>query len=316
MSDRPIAGAPPLAALAGRRLLVTGGTGFVGTHVVRMARAAGAEVHILARRAPAEHGAACHLADLGDAAAVAAVVRAVRPSGILHLAATGVAYGSSDAAEMRRINTMGLAGLFTAAGTLPALPSVVCAGSGFEYAPTNRPLREDDPLQPTSEYGLSKVAALAVATSFGTRLPITWVRLFSLYGPGEREPRLTPYVIGCARRGQMVELTAGEQVRDYTSVIDAAVALLHALLQPPTAEVRVVNFASQGEITLREYVELLATRLTARGLQPSLRFGAKPYRTNELMHYTADVTRWRNLFGWRPERSLAQGLEETLDSIL
>jgi UDP-glucose 4-epimerase len=304
--------ASSLTQLPGRRLLVTGGTGFVGQHVVRLALSAGAEVHVLGRRAPSKTNALFHVADMADTGTVRRVVREVRPDGIVHLAAAGVAYGSSDAAELRRINTTGLAGLLEAAASLSAPPAVVCAGSGFEYAPAERPLREDDPIGPNSDYGASKVAAFAVAAKFGARLPLTWVRLFSLYGPGEKEPRLAPYVIGCVRRGQPLELTAGEQVRDYTSVLDAAEALLRALVQPPAREMRVVNFASESVVTLREFVQVLAEQLAAHGLCPVLKFGAKPYRPNEMMNYSANIERWKSLFGWQAQRTLTQGLSEML----
>jgi nucleoside-diphosphate-sugar epimerase len=306
--------ASPLAQLGGRRLLVTGGTGFVGQHVVRLALSAGAEVHVLGRRAPGEVKASFHMADLADPGGVTQVLREVQPDCIVHLAAAGVAYGSSDAAELRRINTTGLAGLLEAAVSLSVPPAVVCAGSGFEYAPAERPLREDDPIGPSSDYGASKAAAFAVAAGFGARLPLTWVRLFSLYGPEEKEPRLAPYVIGCVRRGQPVELTAGEQVRDYTSVVDAAEALLRASVQPPAREMCVVNFASESVVTLREFVQVLADQLAAHGLCPVLKFGAKPYRSNEMMHYSADIERWKSLFGWQAQRTLAQGLSEMLKS--
>jgi UDP-glucose 4-epimerase len=310
-----LAVASPLAQLGGRRLLVTGGTGFVGQHVVRLALSAGAEVHVLGRRAPVETNASFHVADMADTGTIRRAVRDVRPDGIVHLAAAGVAYGSSDAAELRRINTTGLAVLLEAAASLSTPPAVVCAGSGFEYAPAERPLREDDPIRPNSGYGASKAAALAVATEFGARLPLTWVRLFSLYGPGEKEPRLAPYVIGCVRRRLPIELTAGAQVRDYTSVTDVAEGMLRSMVA--TSErpgLNVFNLSSGQTVTLREFVELLAEVLRDRGLTPDLRFGSRPYRPDELMDYSADTTRWRERMQWMPGVSLKDGLRAMVDS--
>ena len=278
--------------------------------------AVGAEVHVLARGAKGGDSVSFHKADLADADMVGRVVREVRPDGIVHLAAAGVAYAARDANEMKRINVSGLRSLLEAASTLPVPPAMVCAGSGFEYAPAGRALREDDPIGLNSDYGVFKAAAFAVAAEYGKRLPLTWVRLFSLYGPGEQEPRLAPYVIGCVRRGQPVELTSGDQVRDYTFVVDAAKALLRAVTQPPAREMRVVNFASGQAVTLRDFILLLAEQLKTHGLTPNIKFGVIPYRPDEMMHYTASVERWKSLFGWQPMQSMESGVKEMVEATL
>ena len=300
-----------------QRVLVTGGEGFVGRHVVAAGRLRGAEVFALSRIPGESEGVTAVRCDMADVGNVREIVRRIRPQGIIHLAAGGVGYATGSVSELLAINTLGLAGLLEAAAALKPPPAVVIAGSGFEYAQADRPIREGDRLGPTSAYGVSKASATLVAGFFREKLPVTVLRLFSLYGPGEREPRLVPYVIACSQRNVPIELTSGEQVRDYTFVEDAAEAFWRTLdrsreaVCPP-----VLNVASGRPITLRKFVELVGSEMAQRGFAPDLRFGARPYRTDEMMTYTADIGALTECLTWSPETTLEKGIGLTVDAML
>jgi nucleoside-diphosphate-sugar epimerase len=303
-----------LAELAGKRVLVTGATGFVGQHILAQGLALGVELHALSRAEQHSDDVRWWQGDLLDADAIKRTLSQVRPDGIVHLAASGVAYGATCNREVTRVNLEGFAVLLDAVRDTGICPHVASAGSGFEYAPQNRPLREDDPIAPSSVYGVSKAAATQLARLYATSFPITVLRLFSLYGPGEQEPRVAPYVIAQTRRGLPVELTPGEQVRDYTYVKDAAEGFWHALASTPTAPAyRVWNLASGVSVTLRSFLEILGQLLHERGLNPDLRFGARPYRPDELMTYAADIGELRTRLAWAPSTSLAAGLSEMVE---
>ena len=296
----------------GGRVLVTGAGGFVGRHVAEMGRRLGAELHVFGRSAPGED-AAFHGGEIEDAARVAAVVAEVAPAGIIHLAAAGVSYGQSDVRGLCRVNALGLANVLEAASQLASPPAVVFAGSGFEYAPLDRARCESDPLLPNSAYGASKAAATAVASFYAARMPVTVLRPFSIYGAGEPAGRLAAYVIAKTRAGEPVDLTPGEQLRDYAEVGDVAEAFWRALAQPPPIGVlRALNVASGEVITLRAFVEAVADALRGSGLKPDLRFGARPYRSDEMMNYTAGISLLRDTLGWAPSTPLATGLARML----
>lgn len=306
-----------LKCLANRRVLVTGASGFIGKHVVAMGQRLGAELHVLCRNGLPGLHLREWLVDIRNAEAVKDAVSAVQPEGILHLVARGVAYGSSSLANLLEVNTVGLVNLLEAAGALRMPPSVVIAGSGFEYAPNNSPLSELDPLLPASAYGVSKAAATMLAALYAGRMPITVLRLFSLYGPGELEPRLTPSIIEKAIRGESIDLTAGEQIRDYTFVEDAAEAFWRALAtSEKITSLRVLNVATGVQVILRQFVEALAGVLEDHGIEADLRFGARPYRTDELMVYCADVSRLQSSLSWVPGTPLEAGLTQTVDAYL
>ncbi len=164
---------------------------------------------------------------------------------------------------------------------------------------------------------MSKAAATLVAQFYSARLSITILRLFSIYGPGEQEPRLVPYVISRARQGRPIEITAGEQIRDYVYVGDAAEAFWRALVTGHSpGQLRILNVASGCAIKLRAFVETLSEVLRNRGLKPDLRFGAKPYRSDELMHYTANVDLLRETLRWVPSTPLSIGLSKMTEKCL
>ena len=254
-----------------------------------------------------------HAGEIEDAARVVEVVAEVAPAGIIHLAAAGVSYGQSDVQALCRVNALGLANVLAAASQLASPPAVVGAGSGFEYAPLDRARRESDALLPNSAYGASKAAATAIASFYAARLPVTMLRPFSIYGAGEPAGRLAAYVIAKTRAGEPVDLTPGAQLRDYAEVGDVAEAFWRALMQPPTSgALRVLNVASGEVITLRAFVEAVADALRGAGFTPDLRFGARPYRSDEMMSYTADISLLRTTLGWTPATPLATGLARML----
>lgn len=296
-----------------RRVLVTGGTGFIGRHVLREGVAAGVELHNLSPGSALLPGVVHHQVDLMDQKQVVATLKKIQPEGIIHLAARGVAYHSADLSAILQVNTVGLTHLLMAAEQLQKVPALVIASSGFEYAPQNQPIPETAPINPTSAYGVSKAAATFCTRLYAHKMPITILRLFSVYGPDEEEPRLTPYIIGAAQRHQRIELTLGEQIRDYSYVKDTAHAFWLALQTPhQQTGLRILNIGSGQLITLRAFVEKLVSVLNSRGLCPDIKWGAKPYRPDEPMVYAPVVTAMQNQLHWQPTTSLLEGFRSML----
>ena len=306
-----------LSGWEGVPVLVTGGTGFIGQHVLAYGRRSGLNLHNMTLGESAPAPVQNYQADLTSRAQVFEMLEHIRPRAIVHLAAAGVIQGSASFEDMLRINALGLQSLLEAALHLEHPPQIVISGSCYEYAAQDRPLTEADPVIPSSPYGVSKVAALPIAHFYARRLPITWLRLFQVYGPGEPYPRLIPYVIQCARRGERVELTAGAQVRDFTYVGDVAQSFWRALAVPAApGSLRIINVATGRGVRLHEFVERLAGILQERGFGPDIVFGAKPYRPDELMMYAADISLMRRLLGWVPQTSLEEGLRRTVEVAL
>lgn len=298
-----------------RRVLITGATGFIGSNVVAAGLALGVEIHALSAEG-AIPGVKSWPVRVEDRRAVSEVVSSIRPEAVLHLAAAGTTYGSSSITELLTVNVAGLDSLLAAIAEVGACP-VVIAGSGFEYAPQERAIAETDKIGPVTAYGVSKAAATLTAQMYAGLMPITLLRIFSVFGVGEREPHLLPYIVGCTKQGLSADLTPGGQVRDYVYAGDVAECFWRTLASPPAdGRLRVLNVGSGRTMTLREFVELAARELSESGLTPSIAFGARPHRSDELMFYVPRVERLHDILGWLPSSNITANLGRTMDWLL
>jgi nucleoside-diphosphate-sugar epimerase len=290
------------------RVLVTGGTGFVGTPCVRNAVARGAEAHVLARQERPVPGVTFHAADLFDAARVKEVVNAVRPSHLLHLAwvATPGVYWTSPENERWVQASIDLLEAFTAAGGQRAVLTGTCAEYDWTGDGVCRERRTH--LRPATLYGQRKdwLRDLSKKLADDRGLSLAWARLFFLYGPGEHPARLVPSVTRALLAGQPAEVTEGTQQRDFLHVDDAADALVSLLFSDLTGP---VNVASGTAVSVRAVVARIGV---VTGRPELVRFGVKPTPPGEPPLLVADVTRLRDELGWVPRVGLEDGLADTV----
>ncbi|WP_336810818.1 NAD-dependent epimerase/dehydratase family protein [Bosea sp. MMO-172] len=145
-------------------------------------------------------------------------------------------------------------------------------GTCAEYDVSQCLLSIDTPLRPTTLYGSSKAASFLLLSALLAELNISfaWCRLFYLYGAGEHEDRLLPHVRRRLAAGQSVDLSEGNQIRDFIDVKDAARMIVDVALGSETGA---VNICSGVPRTVRQLVEQVADEYDRRDL---LRFGARP----------------------------------------
>lgn len=293
-----------------RRALVTGASGFVGRRALDVLAQRDFEVHAVARRPAPEASTAAvtwHAADLTDVDARRALVGSLEASHLLHLAW----YAEPGAFWAARENapwvaaTIGLIDEFAVAGGLRATLAGTCAE--YDWT-TPQPLAEDAPLAPTTYYGVCKDATRRVAEGLAEQagIALAWGRIFFLYGPEEDERRLVASVARALVAGERASTSVGAQRRDFLHVDDVAGAfgaLLDADVSGP------VNVASGESVSVRWIVEQLAAAAERPDL---LDVGALPTRPGEPEEITADVTRLREEVGFRPDRSLQEGLAQTV----
>jgi UDP-glucose 4-epimerase len=301
-------------------VVVTGATGFVGRHLVRALVDDGLDVHCLLRRPAAEsseplpEGTTAHCLSGLDGDDLIDLLRSISPGCLLHLAAAGVDPADDDPSALLSTN-VGLTSDLLQAAAASGIPRVVHTGSCFEYsAAATTPLAEEAPTAPTSIYGATKAASVlcarALAHSLG--LSVVVLRLFGVYGPGERPARLVPHVIGRLAADQEVPLTAGRQVRDVIYVDDAVRAFRHAAQLPAEGPFSLYNVCSGIGLSVHDIATAIAD---AMGRPRSLlRFGALPGRTQESSAIVGDPARF-TAAGWRARIDLADGIRRTIDSM-
>jgi nucleoside-diphosphate-sugar epimerase len=181
-------------------------------------------------------------------------------------------------------------------------------GSQAEYGSANCLLDENAFTQPTTLYGKAKLIAGIEALALCAKINLigVWLRIFSIYGPGDHPYWMIPQVIREFLSGRAPQVTQCEQKWDYLFVADAARAIA------TVADGRisgVFNLGSGKTWPLKKIVETIRAELQTP-VQPA--YGAVPYRPDQVMHLQADIAKLRAVTGWKPQVSLERGIRETV----
>lgn len=300
-----------MGASTSKRILVTGAGGFVGAAVVHAALAAGHHPIALVRTPGAARltglDIPVYVADLSDSDRVSAVLYETRPDIVIHSAWEGVG-GPLRAGDIQFDNirtTCALADAAIAAGCA----KFVGIGSQAEYGRFDRRITEDDLPNPSMLYGAAKLAAchLARQRCEATGIGFAWLRLFSVYGPGDNPNWLIPSVTAQLLDGIAPRTTEGTQRWDYLHIDDVATGTLAAAVSDAVSGA--INLSSGQPATVRSIIERLRDH-AAPGLP--LRFGDMPFGPGQIMHLEGDNSRLRST-GWSPAVTLDTGLAQTVD---
>lgn len=288
---------------AGRRVLVTGASGFTGRYVIQALQETGQQVVALA----AADGSSV---DLLDRSAVEAAVRAARADVVVHLAAIAfVAHGDVD--EMYRVNIVGTRNLLAALAGLEQPPSqVILASSANVYGNSPGSLDEQVPPQPVNDYAVSKLAMELMARQFADRLPLTIVRPFNYTGVGQSVSFLIPKIVDhFKRRAERLELGNLHVSRDFNDVRNVAMTYSRLSLLPGTGEV--FNICSGHEHTLLEVVSMMEE---IAGYRPEVTVNPAFVRPNEVKKLIGDPSKIDAVVGPLPRWDLRQTLQWMYES--
>lgn len=317
----------PAAFWAGRRVLVTGGCGFGGGHLVTRLVALGAEVGVLDRdpeqpgilaAGPARRHVEVRRGDVRDETAVGEALRRWRPQAVFHLAAQPLVPESiREPAETLAVNAGGTYTLLEAVRGNEHVEAFVLASTGGYYGENHddRPLREDDPARAGANlYGASKIAAdvavQAYARTFG--LPASVCRFMNTYGPGDRQTsRLVPHAIRLLREGGPYDFGPrddGTTRLDFLYVGDMVEGYLRVAERLATHPGGCYNFGSGRPTAIRDVALMVSQAYDGVARTPIFR---GPRRDRPIVK-SLDITRARTDLGWTPAVSLADGLARTV----
>ena len=301
------------------RALVTGGAGFIGSHLVDALVGRGDQVTVLddLSTGRAENltgaiarGARLVTGDVVDAATVQRVCDEARPDLVFHLAAqVDVRISVAEPGRDVRINVEGSVNVLEAArrsGVSGVAVASSCAVYG-EPATGDVPLAEGAPLRPSSPYGQAKLAAEGYAALFRELhgLRAASLRFGNVYGPRQGAVGEAGVVsIFCrelARGGRPTVFGSGTQTRDFVYVGDVVAALLAAADAGAVGE---LNVGTARETTVLELVQLLAAAGGRADFTPIM----DAPRAGEIERMALDPTRIRSVLGWRERTTLEQGI--------
>ncbi|MBD0370382.1 MAG: NAD(P)-dependent oxidoreductase [Pyrinomonadaceae bacterium] len=293
-----------------KRVLVTGGAGFISRHCLPALVSRGYEVHaVFNSRAPDSFPEEVnwHQSDLLKASEVNALLKKVQPTDLLHLAwfaAPGQYWTATENLAWVQAS-LELLQQFASEGGERVVMAGTCAEYDWSYGHCTENVT---PLLPQTLYGVCKGALQAMLAASAERLGVSaaWGRIFFLYGPHEHPARLVPHVIRGLLRRERVACTEGKQMRDYLYVKDVAAAFVALLSSRVTGA---VNIASGQAVEVREIIYRIADELGGREL---IELGALPTPPNDPPVLVGDAARLKAEVGWTPAFNLERGLRETI----
>ena len=286
-------------------ILVTGGSGFLGSKLALRLLSLGHRVSLLLRPAS-------RLDRLGEQASAFTVGRAVtnieiqdfvfrvQPNFVVHAACS---YGRQGESPLELSDTNYRFGLLVA-------QAVLAAGRSVTFINTDTVLDSQTNLYALTKHHFSQTGHLLAANS-ASKFRFINVLLEHMYGPDDDETKFTTHVIqACRHNHAKLDLTAGTQTRDFIYVDDVVSAYVTILDKAETFGPSVdIEVGSGVAASVREFVESVQ-RLTRSSTR--LNFGALPFRQQEIMHSQADISQIKSL-GWAPKFDLEAGIRKTLD---
>ncbi len=293
------------------RILVTGGSGFIGRHAVVDLERAGHDIVLLSRSGHSNTSRHEYVVgDLLKEGEPERISKIAKADLLLHLAwETEHGHFWNAASNHRwREQTVEFVRAFWKHGGSRA----VCAGTCAEYDWNDLALTEDldeysSSLKPATLYGQSKLACfnelMAVA---GEGKSLAWGRVFLLYGEGEIQTRFVPSIARSLLEGKEALMSSGEQIRDFMDSRDVGAAFAKVLLSEVDGA---VNISSGRGNRLLDVAKLIARKLKREDL---LRPGTYPDRENEPVRIVGSANRLEEEVGFRAKHSLDCGLSDAL----
>jgi UDP-glucose 4-epimerase len=302
-----------------KRVLVTGGPGFIGSHLVRRLLKEGCKVAVVVRYAGAMHNErlrgiydSLHIieADIRNRGALAPI-NDFAPEVVFHLAAYNhVGDSFLQVEECFDVNAKGTANVFDLSGS--AHKFVYLSTSEVYGHQPGVPFIETATPEPISPYAITKYAGelycrLKQRTERQTATVV--LRPFNAYGPYQSAKAIIPELIISCLLGHPIRTTPGEQTREFNFVEDLVEGMILAAQTDRRIE-GVINLGASQEVAIRDLVRTIANLTNTKS---KVEIGALPYRPTEVWRMYCDSSRARDLLGWRPKVAMEEGLKSTIE---
>ena len=316
-----------MSAIAGKKILVTGADGFIGSHVVERLVNDGAEVRAFCfynsqgswgwlDTASAEVRTAIdvRLGDIRDAAFVADATAGVDI--VMHLAALiAIPYSYRAPESFVATNVSGTLNILEAARRHGVARVIVTSTSEVYGTPEHLPIRETHPLNAQSPYAATKVAADQLALSFHRSfgVPVVILRPFNTYGPRQSTRAVLPTILAQLLRGTpTIKLGRLDTRRDLTFVSDTVDGFVRAASAPPSIDGQTIQLGTGASPSISEIFEHACRAL---GKQATVELDTTRLRpdASEVLVLQSDPKRAGELLGWRPTVQLEDGLARTAE---
>lgn len=310
--------------LSGKKILVTGAAGFIGSHLTEKLVESGYEVRALVRynsrnfwgwleNSPLKKEIEIVSGDIRSFDSVKEAAKGVKI--IFHLAALiGIPYSYHSPDSYVDTNIKGTLNVLQAARELGVRKVIHTSTSEIYGTAKFIPISEEHPINPQSPYAATKSAADVLALSFcnSFSLPVTVIRPFNTYGPRQSARAIIPTIITQILSGKKkMEIGSLSPTRDFTYVMDTVRGFIKAA-QSSNSINEVINLGSSFEISVKDLIKLI---LDITGVKVKVISSDKRKRPlqSEVQRLCADTQKARKLLDWSPDYKLEQGLKETVE---
>lgn len=305
--------------LTGRTILVTGGTGLVGGHVVELLLKKGNSVITTIRsHDPRSYFSIQKLSrraitvdcDINDSARVFDIVTKYEVEYIIHLAACAIVTTAyENPVETIRTNVLGSVHVLEAARRSGRVKGIILASSDKAYGKSKKIYSEDDPLRGDHPYEVSKSSADLIAYAYWKTygLPVVVTRFGNIYGPGDfHTTRIIPGIMNyLISRAPLTLRSDGSYVRDYIYVGDVALAYMFLLEHVQEAKGQAFNISSDTSFSVLDLMKRVE-----KILHKPIRYTIANTAVNEISYQHLDFKKMKKL-GWNPHFDLDEGLRKT-----
>lgn len=302
----------------GKKILVTGATGFVGANLVRHFLKKGANINILKRQQSnlwrikdIINQISAYNADLLEYASVNKAVKRIKPDVIFHAATYGGYVTQDNLSRTLKTNFDGTVNLLDSC-LKSGFELFVNTGSSSEYGIKDSPMRESDLLEPLTLYGASKAAAgiycQYVAKKYG--LPIVTLRLFSPYGYFDDGSRVISYIILACLNNKTVNISSPDSVRDFVFIEDVVDSYEKAMERSSNIGSGIFNIGSGKQCSIKKLAGKIAKMVDNNIV---IKYQKKSSTRIDPKNWVADISKARALLNWKPKFNIDQGLRKTID---
>lgn len=301
------------------KVFVTGGHGFIGSHLVQRLVELDHNVTLLTRESSDMWRLAAVLpkinrmnGDLRQKDDMVRCINHVKPEAVFHLAVSNMQSGiTASDGELIDCNLLGTANLLDAVQA-ESDACFIQTGSFLEYGSKEKPMCETDICEPRELYSITKLASTLLAQTKGqnAKKPTLTFRVFTPYGPAMQKGRLVEQVITRALRGEEILLTEPAITRDFIYAPDLAELLIQGMEKAAQYPGQIFNAGSGQTVTLEMLVKAI---IAETGSKSAIQWNALPTVLYDTTLCQANMEKTFSGFPWRPAHDLRSGLRETID---